>query len=88
MMKVGLSTIAVDSLDKDTEASPSEMLNSAMVEQFAECEITFRLVGRVNNRFPSVEDFRVVNRLVIECGKNSDGLGMSASSHEPSGGLR
>lgn len=79
---------AVDSLDKDTEASPSEMLNSAMVEQFAECEITFRLVGRVNNRFPSVEDLGVVNRLVIECGKNSDGLGMSASSYEPSGGLR
>ena len=79
---------AVDSLDKDTEASPSEMLNPTVVEQFAESEIAFRLVGRVNNRFPSVEDFRVVNRLVIECGKNSDGLGMSASSHEPSGGLR
>jgi hypothetical protein len=63
------------------------MLDSAMVKQFAESEITFRLVRRVNDRFPSVEDFRVVNRLVIECGKNSDGLGMSASADEPSRGF-
>jgi len=81
---MGLSTIVVDLLDENTEASSSEVLNSAMVEQFAESEITFRLVRRVNNCFPSFEDLGVVDRLVIKCGKNGDSLSMSTSTNEPS----
>jgi len=83
-MMMGLSTTVVDLLDENTEASSSEMLNSAMVEQFAESEITFRLICRVNNGFPGIEDLGVVNRLVIKGGKNSDSLSMSTSTNEPS----
>jgi hypothetical protein len=58
-----------------------------MVEQFAERKVAFRLVGRINNRFPSIEDFRVVNRLVIKGSEDRNSLGVSASSDKPSGGF-
>jgi hypothetical protein len=60
------------------------MLNSTMVEELFESKVSFGLIGRINNCSPSLEDLGIVDRFVIKGSKNSNSLGMSALSHEPS----
>ena len=58
------------------------------MEKLAKSKVSFGLSCRVDDTLPGVENLGVVDRLIIESSENSNSLGVSTLSDEPSGRFR